>query len=67
MNLYKYEIKEYNFMNIFRNIVILIIVKYLNIIFKFYILLNIYISKLVEEIRYWGILKKILDMIYIND
>lgn len=53
MNLYKYEIKEYNFMNIFRNIVILIIVKYLNIIFKFYILLNIYISKLVEEIRYF--------------
>lgn len=58
MNLYKYEIKEYNFMNIFRNIVILIIVKYLNIIFKFYILLNIndiYISKLVEEIRYFKI------------
>lgn len=53
MNLYKYEIKEYNFMNIFRNIVILIIVKYLNIIFKFYILLNIYISKLVEEIGYF--------------
>lgn len=45
-------------MNIFRNIVILIIVKYLNIIFKFYILLNIndiYISKLVEEIRYFKI------------
>lgn len=40
-------------MNIFRNIVILIIVKYLNIIFKFYILLNIYISKLVEEIGYF--------------
>lgn len=56
-------------MNIFRNIVILIIVKYLNI-FKFYILLNIndiYIYVLVSQLKKLGILKKNSDMIYIND
>lgn len=53
MNLHKYEIKEYNFMNILRNTATLIIEKHLNIIFKFYISSNIYTSKSAEEIRYF--------------
>lgn len=56
MNLHKYEIKEYNFMNILRNTATLIIAKHLNIIFKFYISSNtndIYTSKSAEEIRYF--------------
>lgn len=53
MNLHKYEIKEYNFMNILRNTATLIIAKHLNIIFKFYISSNIYTSKSAEEIGYF--------------
>lgn len=40
LNLHRYKIKEYNFINILRNTAPIIIAKHLNIIFKFYISSN---------------------------